>query len=447
MNILKMNKWMTLFFQVGIALGTISFLSYCSIVDFYPQNIQFGDGIFLLFILTVAGILVVLNIAVFSISASALVNSVVILYRLPAFLLKSLSVTKKEKQLRWMVLSGMINKFIKDNSISSVYLAGLISFIILTPFIYHYAVIQELNAFSIVKIVLCFMYTGIACRIYAAYKHKNIPVTLVAMAILISPYFVVNHVFHHALITMMEHTGIRNTNVSLIVDQKYLPVVNEAIQENELSKYTVKSSSQGFGRLDHVDVLFTGVGDTSLISMKDQDRKVSLVLPSKGFHMEKMQLNQDVSDLIDDIQSACAAVFEKENVIFDKSLMQLNYHGAYGNFKVGEYEVSPKYKSVLTSTLQPLFKVLSEHDDLVQSVEIIGLSSEEWKGSKDDSDAYRYNYDLSVKRALAVSDVIFENPALKTYASWLGKKMIIRGELSNHESDSRKVMIRVNLQH
>ncbi|SHO58177.1 OmpA family protein [Vibrio quintilis] len=447
MNILKMNKWMTLFLQVSLALGAIAFLSYCSIVDFYPKNIQFGDGIFLLFIFAVSGILITLNITIFSISASALVNTIVILYRLPSFLLKSLSVTKKEKQLRWMVLSGMINKFIKDNSISSLYFIGLISLVILTPFIYHYAVINQLTMLATVEILVCFIYVGITCRIYAAYKNKNIPVTLVAMAILVSPYLVLNHVFHHALITVMEQTGIRNSNVSLFVDQKYLPVVNDAIHQNELSNYTADSLNQDYGRLDHVDVLFTGVGDTSLISMKDQSRRVHLALPSGAFHIEKMQLNRDISDLVEAISLSCTDTFEKDKVVFNQSRLQLNFHGSYGNFKVGEYEVSQKYQRVLISTLQPLLKVLSENDSLIQSVEIIGLSSEEWKGSKDDSDAYRYNYDLSVKRALAVSDVIFESKELKKYASWLGKKMMIRGELSNHESDSRKVLIRIHLKH
>lgn len=169
-------------------------------------------------------------------------------------------------------------------------------------------------------------------------------------------------------------------------------------------------------------MLFTGVGDTSLISMKDQSRRVHLALPSGAFHIEKMQLNRDISDLVEAISLSCTDTFEKDKVVFNQSRLQLNFHGSYGNFKVGEYEVSQKYQRVLISTLQPLLKVLSENDSLIQSVEIIGLSSEEWKGSKDDSDAYRYNYDLSVKRALAVSDVIFESKELKKYASWLGKK-------------------------
>ncbi|MEI8634531.1 hypothetical protein P4S72_25865 [Vibrio sp. PP-XX7] len=121
-----------------------------------------------------------------------------------------------------------------------------------------------------------------------------------------------------------------------------------------------------------------------LFSLEDAQHQAHFILPANAFYIEKSLLHDNVNRLITAIKSSCTTVFKTNKIQFDSYQMVINFHRSYGYFKVGESDVSAKYQRVLISTLEPLLAVLQQHDELIKSVEIIGISSEEWKGSKGD---------------------------------------------------------------
>ncbi|MDW6005554.1 OmpA family protein [Vibrio mangrovi] len=417
-------------------------------MGFYPQGLTLGDGLFICFVFISFGFLAALFIFLFSVSSLSLINTLIFLVKLPSFIFKTLSMTKKEKHLRQMVFGGMIKNFIKDHGIGSISLLGLLWLIPLVYILSHYATVSDLDWFSTVLMFTPLLYCGIASKMYINHKDKNIFNSLVTVFILLTPFMLVPGLFKYTLYTAMENMGVRDSHVSVYVDKQYIPLIQNIIDENDLSDYQVTSVDDSFSKIDNVNVIFTGAGDKSLLSLANKRVTANFVLPSDAFYTEKSQLNHDLNSLIEAIKSSSSDAFKQNRVSFDYHRMTLDF-GSYGYFKVGESAVSPRFEAAITSTLNPLFDVLSQYPDQIKSLEVIGLSSEEWKGSKDDLDAYKYNYDLSVKRALAVSNVLFESETLQPYGQWLSNKLVIRGELSQQDGRDRKsdrrVVIKLNL--
>ncbi|WP_182288688.1 OmpA family protein [Vibrio spartinae] len=417
-------------------------------IGFYPQGLTLGDGAFIGFVFLSFGFLATLFIFLFSISSLSLVNVLIFLFRLPSFIFKTLSMTKKEKHLRGMVFGGMLKNFIKDHHIGSISLLGLVWLALLIYIICQYATVRDSDWFATLLMFTPLLYCGIACKMYLNHKEKNIFNSLVTLFILLTPFMVVPGLFKYTLYTAMENIGVRDSHVSLYINNQYVPVVNDIINKNELSDYQVTKVDGNFSQIDNVDVIFTGAGNRSLLKLADKRVSVNFVLPSDAFYTEKSYLNHDLNRLITAIQANSSDAFQHNKASFDYHHMVLNF-GSYGYFKVGEYTVSPRFEAAITSTLNPLFDVLSQYPEQIQSLEVIGLSSQEWKGSRDNLDAYKYNYDLSVKRALAVSNVLFESEMLQPYGQWLSDKLVIRGELSQQDGrdkkSDRRVIIKLNL--
>ncbi|SMS00726.1 hypothetical protein VIM7927_01995 [Vibrio mangrovi] len=444
----KISESISIISKVGFFLGAVIILIYCSIMGFYPQGLTLGDGLFICFVFISFGFLAALFIFLFSVSSLSLINTLIFLVKLPSFIFKTLSMTKKEKHLRQMVFGGMIKNFIKDHGIGSISLLGLLWLIPLVYILSHYATVSDLDWFSTVLMFTPLLYCGIASKMYINHKDKNIFNSLVTVFILLTPFMLVPGLFKYTLYTAMENMGVRDSHVSVYVDKQYIPLIQNIIDENDLSDYQVTSVDDSFSKIDNVNVIFTGAGDKSLLSLANKRVTANFVLPSDAFYTEKSQLNHDLNSLIEAIKSSSSDAFKQNRVSFDYHRMTLDF-GSYGYFKVGESAVSPRFEAAITSTLNPLFDVLSQYPDQIKSLEVIGLSSEEWKGSKDDLDAYKYNYDLSVKRALAVSNVLFESETLQPYGQWLSNKLVIRGELSQQDGRDRKsdrrVVIKLNL--
>ncbi len=446
----KISESISVISKVGFFLGAVIILIYCSMIGFYPQGLTLGDGAFIGFVFLSFGFLAALFIFLFSISSLSLVNALIFLFRLPSFIVKTLSMTKKEKHLRGMVFGGMIKNFIKDHHIGSISFLGLIWLFPLIYLLCQYATVRDSDWFATLFMFTPLFYCGIACKMYLNHKEKNIFNSLVTLFILLTPFMVVPGLFKHTLYTAMENMGVRDSHVSLYIDNQYVPLINNVISKNDLSDYQITTVDDNFSKIDNVDVIFTGAGNRSLLRLADKRVSIDFVLPSDAFYTEKSHLNHDLNSLIAAIQANSSDAFQQNKVSFDYHHMVLDF-GSYGYFKVGEYTVSPRFETAITSTLNPLFDVLSRYPDQIKSLEVIGLSSQEWKGSKDDLDAYKYNYDLSVKRALAVSNVLFESEMLQPYGQWLSDKLVIRGELSQQDGrdkkSDRRVIIQLNLKH
>jgi hypothetical protein len=356
--------------------------------------------------------------------------------------------TKKDKQLKWMVLSGMVNKFIKENSLDMLYILGLIGLFTFIPLIYIYANTANIDGFTLIKIVLAALYCGVTCKIYYSLGDKNIIKTVITFIVLISPFLFIHNVFKKTLFDAMSQMGIRNLSVSMFVDNKYVPLLDDVIHKNHLDGYKIQKIDNHYSRLDQVNVLFSGFGQVSLLNLANNRIQANFVLPTNAFYIQKTAVNRNVDELIQSIKSQCTDTFNQNKISFDYRHMVMRFDTSYGHFKVGEYSVSSSYRDVIVLTLQSLLDVLSQYGDLIDSIEIIGLSSEEWKGSHDDFDAYKYNYNLSVQRALAVSDIIFESKSLQKYSFWLSQRLVVRGGLSQgdiNKKASRTVEIKIHL--
>ena len=78
-------------------------------------------------------------------------------------------------------------------------------------------------------------------------------------------------------------------------------------------------------------------------------------------------------------------------------------------FKAGQSELNDKQKHFLKSFWKKLVPFLRKHKDSVQTLEIIGHTSSEWKSARRFDERYLNNMDLSLKRAYNTTEHLFKN--------------------------------------
>lgn len=424
------NSLATLIAKSSIAVGAVIVLIYCTSIGFYPKNIQIGDGLFFIWSTLIFGF--VCSIANF------IFTSVGYTLYSPVYLILKKILPLPE---------------IKDfKGYSSIYILGMFTLLI-TLLAFFISDIKFKWSLDVLMLVVSWLAALLinGCLLSALLEEKGEALKnrfqiIFVLMIFIVPFVVIKGSFTNSVNTSMKYLGVREPAVTVYIDKKYRNIVADAINKIDSKRHVIIPLGDNYIRIDNINILFQGVGEISYLQILGGDKSTKFSLPTESLIVKNDSHKIGISDLSKDIITLNSKKIGELKVGFNPDSMVFTFDSSYGLYEVGEYKVSERFKAVLTETFREILPTLIRNEENIESIEIIGLASSEWKDSEDDVDAYKNNISLSINRAAAVANVLYESEELIQYGGWLNKKVVIKGMSSSTDTDDklkRAVSIRV----
>lgn len=425
------NGISSLIAKASIAVGAVIVLIYCTNIGFYPKNIQVGDGLFFIWSTLVFGFVCTI--------ANFLFTSVGYTLYTPLYLL-----------LKNFAPLPKINDF---KGYSSIYILG--SFVILiTSIAFLISDIElswkHIDFMSVISWCAALLMNGFILSALLTERNeapKKLFYVVTFLMLFIVPFIIIKGFFTNSVSTSMKYLGIREVAVTAYVAHKYRDIVSDAINKIDSKNHVIIPVGNDFIRIDNVNILFQGVGEISYLQISDGGKSTTFNLPSDSIIVKKDSQLVGLSDLSKDILSLHSTTLDELKVGFNPDSMVFTFDRSYGLYEVGEYKVSKRFNAVLIETFKEILPILIKNDELIESIEIIGFASREWKNSEDDVGAYKNNILLSTNRAIAVSNALYESEDLIKYGGWLNRKVVTKGMSSSTATNNelgRTVSIKVN---
>ncbi|WP_417436926.1 hypothetical protein [Idiomarina abyssalis] len=257
--------------KCSIGSGLLLVLLYCNSINFYPRNIQAGDGLFFIWVSLVFGF-------IFSI--------VTLLFSMPGYTLYS--------ALR---LLNPWRRKLKPNSnffdSAAIHLFSIITVAVFSIAIYFNDLNFQLSLGEIrnfVFLLIALFINGVFfSNIFEANPNRDNkwlkPISLLFLFVL--PSFIIDGFFYNSLNGAMEKLGVRESQSSVYIDMDELPVVSDALKVSGYSLLGIDKISEKRFKIPNTIIEFQGVGDTNLIRLcRDKE------CPSIHIKAEKMTVSK-----------------------------------------------------------------------------------------------------------------------------------------------------------
>lgn len=416
--------------KLSIAVGALVVLAYCINIGFYPKNIQIGDGLFFIWSTLVFGFLISFITLIFS--------SVGFSTYIPLYLILKRRITNipEIKNLKDYTPIYFLSAFI---------LIGCLIGLILV--VKHDFIKWLRSNYSTILITLAaLMINGFILSVILEKSSPTKVKLIFILALFITPILTINGFLTDSIYASMRFLGIRNLDVSVYIDNKYKSIVSDSLDKAGINSHVVIPIDENYFRLDKLDILFHGVGETSYLKASIGDKFTQFSIPSDSLLIEKDSKRNETSNISNEIVSRHSKRLDEMKVTFDPSSMVFKFNNSYGEFAVGQYKVSNRFKAVIISTIREILPTLVKNEKNIESIEIIGLASNEWKKSDDSVDAYKKNIYLSVNRANEFTKLLYESKYLLEYGGWLNKMVVIKGMSSStyiNNGSERTVLIKI----
>ena len=413
--------------KASIAVGAVLVLIYCTSIGFYPKNIQIGDGLFFIWSTLVFGFVCTV--------ANFIFTSVGFTLYSPLYL-----------ALRKIAPLPEIGDF---KGYFPIYILGV--FTIIISFLSLLVSDMELkwDWMFVISLVASLLMNGFLLSALLEEKKENfrrIFYVVFILMLFIVPFVIIKGFFTNSVNSSMKYLGVREPAVTVYVDQKYKNVVADAINKIESKRHVIIPVGTNYIRLDNVDVLFQGVGEVSYLKISNLDQSTNFSLPSNSIIVKKDLNKIGLSDFSNEMISLHSKRLGELKVGLSPDNLMLTFDSSYGIYEVGEYEVSERFKAILVETFKEILPTLIKNEEQIESIEVIGFTSSEWKKSEDDVDAYKNNIFLSMNRAVEVANALYDSKELIQYGGWLNKKVVIKGMSSSDVLNSKfKRMVSIKI--
>lgn len=413
--------------KASIAVGAVIVLIYCTSIGFYPKNIQIGDGLFFIWSTLVFGFVCTVANFIFTSVGYTLYS--------PLYL-----------ALRKIAPLPEISDF---KGYSPIYILGVFTIIISFLSLLISDVELKWDWIFVISWVAALLMNGFLLSALLEEKEnfKSIFRVVFILMIFIVPFVIIKGFFTNSVNASMKYLGVREPAVTVYVDQKYKNVVADAINKIASIKHVIIPVGTNYIRLDNVDVLFQGVGEVSYLKISNLDRSTNFSLPSNSIIVKKDINKIALSGFYNEVVSLHSKRLGELKVGLNPDTLMLTFDSSYGVYEVGEYEVSARFKAILVEAFKEILPTLIKNEEQIESIEVIGFTSSEWKKSEDDVDAYKNNIFLSMNRAVEVANALYDSKELLQYGGWLNKKVVIKGMSSSDVLSSkfkRMVSIKIN---
>lgn len=414
--------------KLSIAVGALVVLTYCINIGFYPKNIQIGDGLFFIWSTLVFGFFITFITFIFT------------------------SVGYSTYTPFYLILKKFTNKLPEIKDFKEYTPIHVLSFFILTGSLIGLFINKSAinwfhdNHFTVFIWFTALVVNGFILSVILENKSPTKVNIFFILVLYIAPFVTINGFLTDSIYASMKFLGIRDPDVSVYIDNKYKNIVADALDKAEINSHVIIPIDDNYFRLDKLDVLFHGVGETSYLKASIGNKFTYFSLPSDSVIVEKDSSKNEISNISKEIVSLHSKRLDEMKVSFDPSSMVFKFDNSYGKFAIGQYKVSDRFKAVIINTIREILPTLINNEKNIESIEIIGLASNEWKKSDDSVDAYKKNIYLSVNRANEVTNLLFENNYLLEYGGWLNKMVVIKSMSSStytNNASGRTVSIKI----
>lgn len=458
-----------IFVMWSIALGAVLMLLYCIDIEFYPKGIDIGDGLFFIWAALTFGFRLIITICLFTIVGFSLYSIFYLFFN--------------------KLKPNMLPRLISFSIVWPVHVFSAFIFLIsIISFLYAYNQTERIPEID-VKFWLYFlaamlMNGFVSSAILQNFNHKdekgNSPQSLVSheltlhdpklshteqspngsvdspndqqeinkwllniifgSLILLVPFLFIKGFGDKVINLSIEDLGIKSENVSIYADKTSSSILNDLILNGNYSVLLIPLKD-GSHRVDNVNVLFQGIGDVSKIEIKSKEGVFFVNLPADSFVVAKEKDPKTLSELSVDIYIELKKTLIAHNIIYNPQEYTFSFAPYYSEFGTSSSKPSQNFRTVLNDFIPELSRVLLEHKDSIQGLEVIGYASVDWKKSDDKIDAYIKNNELATQRALAVVEIMLED------IQWLFNKINVRSALSEKGavvgSSERAVQIKI----
>ena len=468
-------------FSFSIALGVLITFMYCLEINFYPKNMELGDGV--VFILLAMTFGFVFFVYFFSIIASgfffysSIVRSIELIpskfefKKLRAFA-KKMPVLDIKDNYVLMIFGGIVFFFILyllyggDNYrilifFIAVFIVGFIFSEIVLYIDKNKEVMRDFNNSSATSTDAEIIYTSLEGRKELVFRDvdtflgkegnpqsKN-KIYLYVIALLVSliilSFTAIDGAGRNMVKMVFEYSNLKEDSVSLYVDKKHSDYIGNFLSKNSINRKMVELDGGNY-RLDAVDILFQGIGNSTLIEVDGAGNKVQFIIPDNSFFVARNVSDNPSNKLSENIYNDLSHIMDKYDITYSESEKSIIFSKDYATFNVGSSSLSEPYKDVLNDVMPKLLDLLSKHYSSISKLEVIGHASLEWKESDSLVEAYYNNHELAVSRASNFVKYLYHSERISKEAVALKDKIVISSNSSNNsvDKDNRKVTIRIH---
>lgn len=411
-----------------IAMGAVLILLYCTSIQYYPNGIEIGDGLFFLWVALVFGfyLFVLITVLTFigAFSYSSLIYAV-----------------NKARNSNFKCIP------FKENWLG--YILAVSVFILLL----FLASSFELEVTDWVRLIACILFNGyFATWLYVGLdqqesqtadedevfehesvfngknqKRKRIAIFFLFCLLFYVPLLSIEGFGSVLLQSTVSDLGIRKNNVTLYIDKKQAPFVSHILLEQGFNGDSTKFKD-GSIRVSNVHILFHGIGKNTFFTVGEKN--INFELPSDSVIVAQATANKN-SGLNKLVMEKLGATLKNLDITYDQERKVFSFSVQYSEFQVGSSELPKELKAVLDVFLPQLFDFMAQQNGLITELEVIGFASEEWKSASSPLEAYQNNHELAVSRAVNVVGFMYDSPKVSYRTANLTKKITVKGISSN----------------
>ncbi|MET6757027.1 hypothetical protein [Pseudoalteromonas sp. NCIMB_1079] len=463
---LQMKKYIELFTGISklvvgccIAIGTIVILLYCMGINFYPKGIEIGDGLFFIWTALAFGARLIFTVLFFSAIGLSLYSALVSLITLCLSFIISNYQTKLPK--------------VQNSTIWPLHVATII--VLALYFLMSISVWLDKSSDLEIDYMYWFqLFTALLANGFIAAglltindrqnagdenedldenfpvfdsevkKRKKITMYIVGCLLFYIPLLSIDGFGERVLNRSIVNLGIKKDHVSLYLNQMSSSFVSNLIKKGNYDFFLVPVGNGSY-RLDEATVLFQGIGNVSHIRLRSSSGELTFDLPSDSFVVSKESKVRARGELADLVLESLPQVMKRHEIKFNPDTYMITFSDKYSAFNINSTELSSSFKSVLNESMPHILDFLNQHQELIERIEVVGYSSDEWKASDSKVDAYIKNHELAVARSTSFIRHLYNTESILSRMSLMINLINIKGVSSNDSSrvNSRTVELKI----
>jgi outer membrane protein OmpA-like peptidoglycan-associated protein len=132
-------------------------------------------------------------------------------------------------------------------------------------------------------------------------------------------------------------------------------------------------------------------------------------------------------DIYNALQNEFENDLERWNAVIDRDSLTFTFDSPEVLFGKGEIVLSDTYRQLLADFFPRYMHVLEPYKEVINEIRLEGHTSSVWSGSKDETDAYFRNMELSQGRTRSVLDYVYSLDNLGPYRDWIKRNIAAVG--------------------
>jgi len=449
-------------FKSSIGIGILLFVVYLHKIKIMPKGLTIGDGLFFL-LLSVSFGFIYMFIYTLNVFLVSLVFNIInkILKNKALFKLRLITNNNITFEYIWNQIEKIFSHcidvliYIKRNKNILDLLIVLFKLLVIvivmgSSYLFYYLIGHEYILILASCLLLCFLINS-----YNKFENKYVYWILCVFTVILPLIYgdKLTKTFIEKSFNMIGARYDKTTNINqcaVLIDNEYLKDYNDVI-----GSY-FKLSNSKFTRIDNATILLSGIGTDTILQLDKNDKHVTFAIPS-----DKLMIVKDDIDAKNNVKRLIAdeliKIFGNDNkqwsIKIDTDELRITFTSSDSLYVISKYRANNDFSNEIKSFIPIFVKTLVKYEKDIESINIEGYSSREWRKSTNNSDAYLNNLSLSFNRAYYITSICLNNlnePEKRWLASklnsvgWSSNKLV-DSNVDTSDKKSRRITFKINI--